>query len=197
MRDNRATNRRRRGGAGAVLGAAVVTMGLIAGTFYIFSCGVMPGLGRSNDRVFIEVMQNMNDAFNNPVFFASFIGALLCTAVSAWQLRGTSSFRWVLAALVAYLLAFAITSGVNVPLNDELADAGDPAKISDPAAVRERFEDVWLAWNAVRTVLSTAAIGLLARALVLWGRAGRDDRARQSAYLDPAADPAAGSSASR
>ncbi|WP_229870595.1 anthrone oxygenase family protein [Streptomyces longisporoflavus] len=197
MRDNRVTNRRRRGGAGAVLGAAVVAMGLIAGTFYIFSCGVMPGLGRSDDRVFIEVMQNMNDAFNNPVFFASFIGALLFTAVSAWQLRGTTSFRWVLAALIAYLLAFAITSGVNVPLNDELADAGDPAKISDPAAVRERFEDVWLAWNAVRTVLSTVAVGLLARALVLWGRAGRDDQTRQSAYLDPAADPAAGSSASR
>ncbi|GGV31062.1 membrane protein [Streptomyces longisporoflavus] len=175
----------------------MVAMGLIAGTFYIFSCGVMPGLGRSDDRVFIEVMQNMNDAFNNPVFFASFIGALLFTAVSAWQLRGTTSFRWVLAALIAYLLAFAITSGVNVPLNDELADAGDPAKISDPAAVRERFEDVWLAWNAVRTVLSTVAVGLLARALVLWGRAGRDDQTRQSAYLDPAADPAAGSSASR
>ncbi|MEV8315233.1 anthrone oxygenase family protein [Streptomyces sp. NPDC059900] len=197
MRDNRVTNRRGQGSAGAVLGAAVVTMGLIAGTFYIFSCGVMPGLGRSGDRVFIEVMQNTNDAFNNPVFFASFFGALIFTALSAWQLRGTDSFRWVLAALVVYLLAFAITSVVNVPLNDELADAGDPAKIADPAAVREKFEDVWLAWNAVRAVLSTVAIGLLARALVLWGRDRRDGGAGQSAYLDPAADPAAGSSASR
>ncbi|WP_344646378.1 DUF1772 domain-containing protein [Streptomyces durmitorensis] len=194
MRDNRGmnrgTNQRGQGSAGAVLGAAVVTMGLISGTFYIFACGVMPGLGRSDDRVFIEVMQNMNDAFNNPVFFASFLGALLFTAVSAWQLRGTSSYRWVLAALVVYLLAFAITSAVNVPLNDELADAGDPAKISDPAAVREKFEDTWLAWNVVRTLLSTVAIGLLARALVL---RGRDAKARQSEYFDPAA----GSSASR
>ncbi|GAA1921608.1 DUF1772 domain-containing protein [Streptomyces durmitorensis] len=187
---NRGTNQRGQGSAGAVLGAAVVTMGLISGTFYIFACGVMPGLGRSDDRVFIEVMQNMNDAFNNPVFFASFLGALLFTAVSAWQLRGTSSYRWVLAALVVYLLAFAITSAVNVPLNDELADAGDPAKISDPAAVREKFEDTWLAWNVVRTLLSTVAIGLLARALVL---RGRDAKARQSEYFDPAA----GSSASR
>ncbi|MGW7084044.1 anthrone oxygenase family protein [Streptomyces sp. NPDC054871] len=191
MKDKRReTNQRGQGTAGAVLGAAIVTMGLISGTFYIFSCGVMPGLGRSDDRVFIEVMQNMNDAFNNPVFFASFMGALLFTAVSAWQLRGTSSYQWVLAALVVYLVVFVITSAVNVPLNDELADAGDPSKIGDPAAVREEFEDPWLAWNAVRALLSTVAIGLLARALVLFGR---DNRTRQSAYLDSAA----GSSESR
>ncbi|MFG2496644.1 DUF1772 domain-containing protein [Streptomyces sp. NPDC048441] len=190
MRDNRVTNHRGQGTAAAVLGAAVIAMGLISGTFYIFSCGVMPGLGRSDDRVFIEVMQNTNDAFNNPVFFASFFGALLLPAVSAWQLRGTRSFRWVLAALVAYLVAFAITSGVSVPLNNDLADAGDPAKIADPAAVREKFEDAWLAWNIVRGVLSTVAVGLLARALVLLGKGGRPD---QSAYLDSAA----GSSASR
>lgn len=199
MRDNRETNQRGQGSAGAVLGAAIVAMGLISGTFYIFSCGVMPGLGRSDDRVFIEVMQNTNDAFNNPVFFASFIGALLFTAISTWQLRGTSSYRWVLAALVLYLVAFAVTSVVHVPLNEELADAGDPAKIADPAAVREKFEDTWLAWNVVRTLVSTVAIGLLARALVLFGRDKRnkrdkrDDKSRQSAYLDPAA----GSSASR
>lgn len=196
MRDNRETNQRGQGSAGAVLGAAMIAMGLISGTFYIFSCGVMPGLGRSDDRVFIEVMQNMNDAFNNPVFFASFIGALLFTAISTWQLRGTSSYRWVLAALLFYLVAFAVTSVVNVPLNEELADAGDPAKIADPAAVREKFEDTWLAWNVVRTLVSTVAIGLLARALVLFGRDQRnkrDGKGRQSAYLDPAA----GSSASR
>lgn len=194
MKANRETNSRGRSTAGIVLGAAVVTMGLIAGTFYIFSCGVMPGLARSEDRVFIEVMQNTNDAFNNPVFFASFFGALIFTAVSAWQLRGTSSYRWVLAALVLYLVAFAVTSAVNVPLNNELADAGDPAKIADPAAVREKFEDPWLAWNAVRALVSTVAIGLLARALVLRGRdSGERGGARQSEYFDPAA----GSSASR
>ncbi|MFD0552398.1 anthrone oxygenase family protein [Streptomyces rectiviolaceus] len=127
----------------------------------------------------------MNDAFNNPVFFASFIGALLFTAVSAWQLRGTGSYRWVLAALVVYLVAFAITSVVNVPLNDELADAGDPAKIADPAAVRDKFEDTWLAWNVVRTLLSTVAVGLLARALVLRGRDSK--AARRPEHSAPAA----------
>ncbi|WJV48402.1 anthrone oxygenase family protein [Streptomyces flavofungini] len=181
-------------GTGLVLGAATVAMGLISGTFYIFACGVMPGLARSSDRAYIEVMQDVNAAFENAVFFASFMGALLLTGVAAWMLRRGPVRWWVLAALLAYFLTFVLTVTVNVPLNDELADAGDPAKIADPAAVRADFEDTWVAWNVVRALLSTLALGFLVRALVVFGR-GRGDGAggAQSAYLDPAA----GSSASR
>ncbi|MBJ3811437.1 anthrone oxygenase family protein [Streptomyces flavofungini] len=167
-------------------------MGLIAGAFYTFSCGVMPGLARSSDRAYIEATQHINDAILNPVFFASLFGALLLTGAAAWMLRRTPANWWVLAALLAYVAAFAVTVVVNVPLNEQLADAGDPAKIADPAAVRADFEDAWVVWNAVRAVLSTVAVAFLARALVLFGRARRESAA-QSAYLDPAA----GSSASR
>ncbi|MFF1696719.1 DUF1772 domain-containing protein [Streptomyces sp. NPDC058257] len=187
---------RGQGAAGVVLGAATVATGLISGAFYIFACAIMPALARSGDRVYIEVMRNINDVIQNPAFFASFLGSLVLPALCAWQLRGTPPARWVIAALVVYAVAFALTSGVNVPLNNDLADAGDPARIADPAAVRERFEDTWVAWNLVRAVLCTLAFALLARALVLLGRVrgrGRGSGARQSAYLDPAT----GSSASR
>ncbi|MGW6270838.1 anthrone oxygenase family protein [Streptomyces sp. NPDC055060] len=190
MTDTRGTDGRGRGTAGVVLGVATVTMGLTAGAFYVFACAVMPALARSGDRVYIEVMQNINEVIQNPVFFAGFLGALLCTAVSAWQLRGTGPHRWVVAALVVYAVAFALTSFVNVPLNDALMDAGDPGTIADPAAVRDEFEAAWTAWNVVRAVLCTLATALLVRALVLFGR-GR--RPAQSAYLESAA----GSSASR
>ncbi|MFF2994973.1 DUF1772 domain-containing protein [Streptomyces sp. NPDC057950] len=173
--------------AAGVLGAATVAMGLIAGVFYIFACAVMPSLARSDDRVFIEVMGNINDVIQNPVFFLSFLGALVLTAVSAWQSRRSPHRRWVWAALAAYVLAFLVTTAVNVPLNDRLADAGDPARIADPAAVRERFEDTWVAWNVVRALLSTAALACLARALHL------HRGAYPSAYLASAA----GSRASR
>ncbi|WP_393098592.1 DUF1772 domain-containing protein [Streptomyces sp. LN325] len=173
--------------AAGVLGAATVAMGLIAGVFYIFACDVMPSLARSDDRVFIEVMGNINDVIQNPVFFLSFLGALVLTAVSAWQSRRSPHRRWVWAALAAYVLAFLVTTVVNVPLNDRLADAGDPARIADPAAVRERFEDTWVAWNVVRALLSTAALACLARALFL------HRGAYPSAYLASAA----GSRASR
>jgi uncharacterized membrane protein len=72
---------------------------------------------------------------------------------------------------VLYLVAFAITIAVNVPLNDGIKAAGDPDGIADLAAVRTRFNEArWRSWNLVRVVTSTAAFGLLAWALVLYGQ---------------------------
>ncbi|MFE9808092.1 DUF1772 domain-containing protein [Streptomyces sp. NPDC005548] len=177
----------RRGTAAGVLGAATVAMGLIAGVFYIFACAIMPALARSDDRVFIAVMQNINDVIQNPVFFLSFLGALALTAVAAWRSRGAPNRWWVFAALAAYALVLVVTVAVNVPLNDALATAGAPARIADPAAVRGHFEDTWVAWNVVRAVLSTVALACLTRALYLLRRP------QTSAYLESAT----GSSASR
>ncbi|MEV6172868.1 anthrone oxygenase family protein [Streptomyces sp. NPDC051954] len=178
MTENRTENRT---AGGFVLGAATVAMGLGAGAFYTFACAVMPGLARSDDQVFVDAMRNMNDAILNPVFFLSFFGALLLTGVSAWQLRAAPHRKWVWAGLAAYTLTFLITVMVNIPLNEELADTGNSA-----STAREDFEDMWVAWNVVRTLLSTLALAFLVRALVLHGR-------QTSAYLASAA----GSRASR
>jgi uncharacterized membrane protein len=64
-----------------------------------------------------------------------------------------------------------ITMAVNVPLNDAIKAAGDPDRIGDLAAVRERFDETrWAAWNLVRVATSVAAFGCLAWALVVHGR---------------------------
>jgi uncharacterized membrane protein len=78
---------------------------------------------------------------------------------------------WIAAALVLYAASLLITIDFNVPLNNELAAAGDPDHIADLAAVRERFEASWVRWNIARAVASTAAFGCLIWALVLHGRA--------------------------
>lgn len=152
-----------RTGTGWVLGAATVAMGLIAGVFYIFACAIMPALARSDDRVFVEVMRNINDVIQNPVFFLSFIGALVLTGVSAWQARGRPYRGWVWAGLGAYALAFLVTVAFNIPLNDGLAST------ADVGVARDRFERAWVGWNVVRAVLSTGAVGCLGRGLVLYG----------------------------
>jgi len=60
---------------------------------------------------------------------------------------------------------------VHVPLNDAIKAAGDPSHI-DVAVVRQRFrESRWAAWNLARVSTTTTAFGLLAWALVLYGRA--------------------------
>ncbi|WP_405972324.1 DUF1772 domain-containing protein [Streptomyces sp. NBC_00988] len=152
-----------RTGTGWVLGAATVAMGLIAGVFYVFACAIMPALARSDDRVFVEVMRDINDVIQNPVFFLSFMGALVLAGVSAWQVRGKPYRGWVWAGSAAYALAFLVTVAFNIPLNDHLAST------ADVGVARERFEGAWVGWNVVRAVLSTVAVACLARALVLYG----------------------------
>lgn len=162
---------------GAALVAAALTMGLMAGVFYAYSCSVMLGLGRADDRTFVTAMQRINVAILNGWFAIAFGGALLFTALAAvLHVAGPggdgdrSALPWIVAALVLYGVVLAITMRINVPLNEQLNAAGEPDRIADLAAVRERFEATWVRWNLVRTLGSTAAFACLAWALVLHGR---------------------------
>jgi uncharacterized membrane protein len=158
---------------GRVLGLATVAMGLLAGLFYGYACSVMPGLGRADDRTVVDAMQQINEAIQNPVFFLTFLGApvLIVWAVVIERRAGSREvLRWTVAALGLCALALFVTFAFNIPLNDELVNAGDPARIADLHRVREDFEAPWVAWNIVRTVACTASFGCLARALYLHAR---------------------------
>ncbi|MFG3102976.1 DUF1772 domain-containing protein [Streptomyces sp. NPDC048182] len=139
-----------------VLVAATVATGLMAGTFYAFACAVMPALSRSDDRVYVDVMRDVNDVIQNPVFLPVFVGALLLAGWASWQARHRPGRWWVWIGAAAYAAAFVITSAINVPLNDALAEPGDPASL------RAHFEDTWVLWNGVRAALCTIAMGCLA-----------------------------------
>ncbi|MER7574590.1 anthrone oxygenase family protein [Streptomyces sp. NPDC126514] len=135
----------------ATLTAATLTTGLLAGTFYAFGCAVLPGLARSEDAVYVEVMRNINEVIQNPAFLLTFLGAPALTGWAAWHLRGAPGRRWVWTALAANALALVVTVTANIPLNEALARTGDPA------VLREEFEAPWVAWNAARAALLTAA----------------------------------------
>ena len=157
-----------------ILVAAALAAGLLAGLFYAFAVSVMPGLGRIDSRTFVDAMQQINVAILNPWFFASFFGAPVLTAVAAaLHLRadGRAVLPWTVAAFALCAVTLIITIRVNVPLNEALAAAGSPDRIADLAEVRERFEATWVRWNIARAVASTAALGCLIWALVLYGRA--------------------------
>jgi len=159
--------------SGRVLGPATVGMGLLAGLFYGYACSVMPGLGRAEDRTLIDAMQQINVAIENPVFFLTFLGApllVLWALVIEWQSGSREVLRWIVAALVLYAITFVVTFAFNIPLNDDLDHAGDPARIADLARVRDDFLGPWVAWNIVRTVALAASFGCLVRALFLHAR---------------------------
>ncbi|MEU1521607.1 anthrone oxygenase family protein [Nocardia rhamnosiphila] len=158
-----------------VLIVATVATGLMAGVFGIYAVAIMPGLRTTDDRTFIGAYQAIDRAIINPLFLATFLGALILSIAAALLNLGgdrRSVLFWAAAAAVLYLVAVVITFAVHLPLNDALKAAGAPADLADPAAVREAFaESRWVAWNIVRTVTSTAAFVCLSWALVMWGRA--------------------------
>jgi uncharacterized membrane protein len=176
--------------AAIVLAAATVAMGLIAGLYFGWAVAVMPGLGELDDRAFVDAAQELDDAIRNPLFFGTVIAALVLPAVALAMQRSLGLRRatpWVVAALVLYAIGLLITMAIHEPLNNDLTDAGDPSQIADVAAVRDDFEDPWVAWHIVRTVLTTAALGALAYALVLHGRDERALAEREAGAGEPAA----------
>ncbi|MFI5671137.1 DUF1772 domain-containing protein [Streptomyces sp. NPDC051704] len=160
--------------ATVLLMVSTVLVGLMAGLFFAFDVSVMPGLARGDERTYVTAMQNMNAVIDgNGLFGTVFVVALLAAVASAAVelRRGRRRVAvWAGTAAVLYLAVLVITFTVNIPLNNELADAGDAARLTDFSIV-DRFEGTWVAANIVRTVCSTAALIALVRALVLYGRA--------------------------
>ncbi|MGI5257720.1 DUF1772 domain-containing protein [Streptomyces angustmyceticus] len=172
----------------ATLLLATLGAGLMAGLFTAFAYAVMPGLGRTADRTFVQAMQNINRAIVNGWFLLAFllpVPLLVLATILAWNGHGRVALPWILAALVLYLAGFFVTGGVNVPLNNALDRAPadeDPAASGGPGApadrpgplraARDGFEGRWVTWNLVRALAHTAAFGALAWALFLHGTAG-------------------------
>ncbi|MDI6097345.1 DUF1772 domain-containing protein [Actinoplanes sp. NEAU-A12] len=154
----------------AVLLLSVVTLGLMAGLFYAFAGSVMPGLRRAEDRAAVDAMRNINIAILNPLFGMIFVGALVSTAVAAVLSIDRPAVAFpLLGALMLYGVTLAVTFAVNIPLNNRLNDAGDPADLADPAAQRADFFTPWVRWNLVRTITCAGAFAAAAWALIEHG----------------------------
>ena len=144
----------------------------MAGVFALYANTIMPGLRATDDRTFVAAFQAIDEAIVNPWFLGlGFVGALVWTGLAATlHLRSGRPVVLALtvAALLLYLLAFALTVGVHVPLNNGIKAAGDPMRIADVAAVRDAFDETgWARWNVVRAVSTTAACLCLATALAI------------------------------
>ncbi|MGH3458792.1 DUF1772 domain-containing protein [Aeromicrobium sp.] len=148
-----------------VIVVAIVLAGLFAGLFATFSYAVMPGLRRADDPTFAHAMREINVAILNPVLALVFGGSVLTSIAAA--ILGYDDERarwWLVAGAVLVAAAGMVTIGINVPMNDRLeagVSSGEP-----PASLRKAFEEPWVRWNLVRTVLSTTGFAALVVALV-------------------------------
>jgi len=136
-----------------MLGIATLLTGLLAGVYYGFAVGVVPGLDRLSDAAFADAMNRMNEAIVNPAFMATFLGAPALCLVAVFVVRRSG---WVIAALMLNVAGLVVTAAANLPLNDALLADND----------RAAFEHAWVLWNLVRMVVTAAACCCLIRAMI-------------------------------
>jgi uncharacterized membrane protein len=160
------------------LAGATFTTGLVAGVFYAYAVSVNLGLAAQPNASFVATMQAINERIENPLFFASFFGAVLflLAALAAHFPRPRSGRFWLFTLACALYIGggFLLTVFVNVPLNEELARVAANASPGELAGARAAYEGPWNFWNGVRAVLSSLAFVALVGACLL-----REDRGQQ------------------
>ena len=138
------------------LTTAVIGAGIIAGVYFAFSGFIMRSLDQLGAAPAADAMNAINEVILRSWFMALFFGSTLLyaflTAVAVFDtdLAG----RWLLfaAGLIYVVGMFLCTALFNVPLNNNLADAGsdDNAKVETWTHYFKR----WTRWNHLRSFCS-------------------------------------------
>lgn len=143
-----------------LLFTAIVTNGLLAGLFFVFTVAINPGLRRVNDTTYVRTFRAINSAILNGWFLTVFFVAPLSAvayAVSAFRQMSDAPMWSAWTAATCAVLTFGITTMGNVPLNTRLNRA---TVHSDPERdiARTDFEVRWNRWNLARTLTSFGAL---------------------------------------
>jgi len=142
---------------------SLLEAGALFGFFYAWVCSTMWGLDAADPRVAIEAMQAMNASVRNAVFAPVFFGTPVVTGITAFMLyradQGPAALWFALATAVIALLAVLLTMGINVPMNEALAQVAVPTDIEAARAIWLAYSPDWQFWNQLRT--ATSGLGLL------------------------------------
>ncbi|WP_327044117.1 DUF1772 domain-containing protein [Microbispora sp. NBC_01189] len=151
----------------------LMTAGM-AGTFFGFSAGVMPGLNAVPASSAIDAMNAVNARIQNPVFLAAFVLAPVAAAGTGALLltRSGPGAAWpFFAAAGVYAVGVILpTAAVNVPMNDALAAVavhGDPA---EAARIWSDYAARWTTWNTWRAAAGAVSLLLMGYGVHRWGR---------------------------
>ena len=146
--------------------ATILSVALMAGLFYNWSVAVTPGLGRLNDKAYLQAMQSLNRAILNPGFFIVFLSSIFLLPINAIVQHksglGQRSLLFILAAAIYLIGSVGVTFLGNVPLNNQL-DVLDLNTLGDTeiSQFKASYEGRWNKLNWIRTLSSLAASILL------------------------------------
>jgi uncharacterized membrane protein len=152
----------------ALVFAAAIGSGVVAGILYAFSSFVMKALGRLPAEQGAAAMNHINVTVITPSFMMAFMGTAFVCAV----LVVASCFWWnqwsgklMLAASLLYLVGtIGVTMVCNVPLNKQLAAVSSHKQ----AEVWSHYQKIWTIWNHVRAAAAIISSILFIGALCLF-----------------------------
>ena len=157
-----------------VLILATLLCALTAGFVFAFASVVMPGIGKLGDREFIRSFQVIDGIIQagQPVFglvwMGSVVALLLSAVMGVLQLDGIERAFVVVSALVYVLGVQVPTFRINVPLNNTLQGLDIDAMDEDAlASARRAFENRWVKWNSIRTVIASL-VSVALMFVLLW-----------------------------
>ncbi|HEU5029402.1 MAG TPA: anthrone oxygenase family protein [Spirillospora sp.] len=146
----------------------------MAGTFFGFSTGVMPGLNGSKPASAIDAMQTINQRIQNPLFVGMFMLLPVFAAVAGVLLmtmdQKAAGILFLAAAGVYVLGALFPSFAVNIPMNNDLDGVHIPKHAADAARIWQDYSGRWTAWNTVRAVFSWISLLAMAAGAYLWGK---------------------------
>jgi uncharacterized membrane protein len=161
------------------LAGVSVTLSLImaagmAGTFFGFSTGVMPGLNAAKPQSAIDAMQGINQKIQNPLFVAMFLLVPVLAIVAGVLLlmldQKSAAILFFVAAAVYFVGALVPSFAVNIPMNNDLDGVTIPKDVAEAAKVWSDYSGRWTAWNTARAVFSWASLLAMSLGAYAWGK---------------------------
>ena len=141
---------------------AAISAGLMAGVYFAFSGFIMRSLNQLGAAQAVNAMNAINEVILRSWFMGLFFGSTLLYVflATAALVDAELSGRWLLivTGLIYVLGMFICTVLVNVPLNNQLADAGRGGNVK--AETWTHYYKYWTRWNHLRSVCSLAALVL-------------------------------------
>ena len=157
-----------------VLILATLLVALVAGFVFAFATVVMPGTGKLSDKEFIRSFQVIDGVIQagQPVFGLVWLGSALAILVSAvmgvLQLDGIERAVIVISALVYIFGVQVPTITINVPMNNNLQRLDvDAMDVDALASARSAFENRWVKWNTIRTIVASL-VSVALMVVLLW-----------------------------
>lgn len=160
--------------AGVSATLSIIMAAGMAGAFFGFSTGVMPGLNAAKPGSAIDAMQGMNQKIQNPLFIAMFMLVPVAAAAAGVLLltldQKAAAILFFAAAGVYLLGALFPSFAVNIPMNNDLDAVTIPKDASEAAKIWSDYSGRWTAWNNVRAVFSWMSVLAMSLGVYVWGK---------------------------